>query len=87
MVVGIGSQVRFFAELVRRQGRLLCVLAGREIADRFTGSLLGKLWALAHPLFVVTLFVCVFKFVFGMRFANADTGLIGGGSRKQITAG
>ena len=63
------GQGRFFIELVRRQGHLLCVLAGREVADRFTGSLLGKIWALAHPLFLVSLFVCVFTFIFGMRFA------------------
>jgi lipopolysaccharide transport system permease protein len=67
--------VRFFWELLSRQGRLLCVLAGREIADRFTGSLLGIVWAVAHPLFVVSLFVCVFTFVFGMRFASGGTGL------------
>lgn len=66
---------REFLGLVRRHLRLLLVLSGREVTDRFAGSALGAVWALAHPLFLMGLFVCVFTFIFGMRFANAHTGL------------
>jgi lipopolysaccharide transport system permease protein len=66
---------RDFLQLVRRHLRLLVVLSGREVTDRFAGSALGAVWALAHPLFLMGLFVCVFTFIFGLRFANANTGL------------
>jgi len=66
---------RDFLVLVRRHARLLVVLSGREVTDRFAGSALGAVWALAHPLFLMGLFVCVFTFIFGLRFANANTGL------------
>lgn len=66
---------RDFLQLVRRHLRLLVVLSGREVTDRFAGSALGAVWALAHPLFLMALFVCVFTFIFGMRFANVNTGL------------
>src|SRR5262249_20910840 len=69
------SLTRDFLRLVRRHLRLLVVLSGREVTDRFAGSALGAVWALAHPLFLMALFVCVFTFIFGLRFANANTGL------------
>jgi lipopolysaccharide transport system permease protein len=59
---------RDFVSLLSRHARLLVVMAGREVTDRFAGSALGAVWALAHPLFLMGLFVCVFTFIFGMRF-------------------
>jgi len=70
-----GFLTRDFCQLVRRHLRLLVVLSGREVTDRFAGSALGAVWALAHPLFLMALFVCVFTFIFGLRFANTNTGL------------
>jgi lipopolysaccharide transport system permease protein len=64
-----------FWRLVGRQRRLLFAMAGREISDRFAGSALGVVWALAHPLFVMGLFVVVFTFIFGIRFPNGGTGV------------
>jgi lipopolysaccharide transport system permease protein len=71
----VGFLTRDFCRLVRRHLRLLVVLSGREVTDRFAGSALGAVWALAHPLFLMALFVCVFTFIFGLKFPNTNTGL------------
>src|SRR2546425_10377667 len=58
--------LREFCGMLRQHGRLLYVMAAREITDRFAGSALGAVWALAHPLFLMALFVVVFTFIFGL---------------------
>jgi lipopolysaccharide transport system permease protein len=71
-IVAIGGE---FGRLVHRQRRLAWAMAVREISDRFAGSALGMVWALAHPLFLMALFVVVFTWVFGIRFPNGGTGV------------
>jgi lipopolysaccharide transport system permease protein len=63
-----------FASLVRHR-RLLLRLAGREIASRWRGSMLGPLWALAVPLSLLAIYTFVFSSVLGSRwsrFGDAD---------------
>lgn len=50
----------------------MLVLTHREIVDRFAGSVFGALWALAHPLALMMLYVTVFQSVFRVRFESAD---------------
>jgi lipopolysaccharide transport system permease protein len=44
----------------------------REIKDRYAGQMLGAIWALAHPVFLVALYVVVFKYVF--KVGNLSNG-------------
>ena len=47
-------------------------LAKREHADRYAGQVFGVVWAIVHPLFLIGLYVFVFKFVFKQNFGGTD---------------
>jgi len=46
-----------------------------NVRDRYLGSALGGLWAIANPLFMLSLYTFVFGFVFKVRLPGADTTL------------
>lgn len=48
-------------------------LAGREIAARYRGSVLGILWALANPLLMLAVYTFVFGFVFKARWSMGES--------------
>jgi len=52
--------------------RLLANLAGREVAQRYRGSVLGVLWALAGPLLQLLVYAVVFGWLLGPRLGEAD---------------
>ncbi|MCC6534001.1 MAG: ABC transporter permease [Burkholderiales bacterium] len=59
--------IRAFAELVRILGRyraLMLEMARREILEQYAGQMLGGLWAIVHPIFLIGLYVFVFVVVF-----------------------
>ncbi len=43
---------------------LMIELARRDISDRYAGQAMGLFWAIAHPIFLMALYVFVFAFVF-----------------------
>lgn len=45
-------------------------MARREIRDRYVGQVFGALWALAHPLAMMALYVFVFAHVFKLRIGG-----------------
>lgn len=49
---------------------LLWELLKREIGERYAGSALGALWVLAHPVFLITLYVVVFGWIFPARMSG-----------------
>lgn len=55
---------------------LILPLIRREIASRYRGSVLGLLWSLLTPLFMLAVYTFVFGFVMKARWAmpNADAG-------------
>ena len=61
-----------FTRLAMRQRALILEMARREIADRYAGQVLGTLWAIGHPLFLLTLYVFVFGYVFKVRLGGTD---------------
>lgn len=70
----VGCMVKYnlqvFQELVfllLRRRQLIWEMAKREIADRYMGQVFGIFWALAHPLFLMAIYVFVFGFVFRVR--------------------
>jgi lipopolysaccharide transport system permease protein len=47
-------------------------LTRRDIYDRYVGQVFGALWAIGHPLITVSVYILIFKFVFGVRVATPD---------------
>ncbi len=57
-------------ELLTRHRQLTWEMTRREIADRYAGQMLGTLWALAHPLALMAVYVFVFAFVFRIKIGG-----------------
>jgi lipopolysaccharide transport system permease protein len=55
-----------FGSLVKNR-RLLLEMAKRDISDRYSGQVLGKLWAVAHPVMTIAVFIFIFAVVFRMK--------------------
>lgn len=62
----IGEMARLFS----RYGNLTYELTKREISERFAGQAIGALWAIAHPLTLMAVYVFVFSYVFRARFGE-----------------
>lgn len=71
LLAGSGTAAELHS-LMTRHRRLLLTLTYREIVDRFSGSVFGAAWAVAHPLALMMLYVTVFQSVFRVRFESAD---------------
>lgn len=56
--------------LLTRHRDLTWEMAKREISDRYAGQAFGPLWAIAHPLFMMGLYVFIFAFVFKMKIGG-----------------
>jgi len=62
-----------FAEIVfllTRYRELTWEMARRDISDRYSGQAFGPIWAIAHPLFMMGLYVFIFAFVFRMKIGG-----------------
>lgn len=42
-------------------------MARREISDRYAGQMLGTLWAIGHPLLLISIYITVFAFVLNVK--------------------
>jgi lipopolysaccharide transport system permease protein len=56
--------------LIARHRELLYELSRREILDRYANQILGGVWAIAHPLSLMLLYVFLFTVVFPDRSAS-----------------
>jgi len=59
--------------------RLVWQMAKREVSDRYAGQALGTLWAVAHPILLMGLYLFLFTFVFPSRMP------FGGGQGGAVT--
>ncbi len=50
--------------LLRKHKELLRELVRRELNEQFAGGLLGSIWVIFHPLFLMAVYLFVFSFVF-----------------------
>ena len=50
--------------LLTRHRELTWDLTKHEITDRYTGQVLGCLWAIGHPLVLMGIYIFIFAFVF-----------------------
>ena len=55
-----------------QDGRLLLSFFRRSLRDRFLGSALGRVWAVANPLLLLLTFTFVFGFVFKSRLPGVE---------------
>lgn len=60
-----------FGSLIRNR-RLLFEMAKRDISDRYSGQVLGVIWAVVHPIMTILVFIFMFAVVFRMK---VDSGL------------
>lgn len=56
--------------MIRYRG-LLIEMTKRELSEQYAGQIFGKLWAIAHPLLLMALFVFLFNFVFKARIDSS----------------
>ena len=57
-----------------RQRKVLALLVKRDVANRYKGSLLGRLWPILHPLGQLLIYTFVFSIVLKIKFgASAST--------------
>jgi lipopolysaccharide transport system permease protein len=61
------AAVGHFARLVRHRSELVTEMVRREIVDRYTGQVLGSLWAVGLPLLLMGVYVFAFLVLFRGR--------------------
>lgn len=54
-----------------RQRNILLLLVGRDVSNRYKGSLLGRLWPLLHPLGQLLIYSFVFSLVLKIKFGES----------------
>ena len=67
------GHVQAFQEIVSvltRHRDLTFAMARRELSDRYAGQAFGLMWAVAHPLFQIALYIFIFAFVFRARMGG-----------------
>jgi lipopolysaccharide transport system permease protein len=52
---------------------LIYEMARRELTERYSGQMLGVLWSVVHPLFMMCLYVFIFVFIFKTKIQNSLT--------------
>lgn len=55
-----------FGSLIKHR-RLLFEMAKRDISDRYSGQVLGSIWAVVHPVMTIVVFIFMFAVVFRMK--------------------
>ena len=56
--------------LLTRYRELTLAMAARELRDRYSGQVLGILWAIAHPVFMIGIYIFLFVIVFKIKIAG-----------------
>jgi lipopolysaccharide transport system permease protein len=59
--------------LLSRHRQLTWEMTKRELQERYAGQMLGAVWALGHPLFLMAIYVFVFAYVFKIRMGDPAT--------------
>ena len=58
------------AKLIVRYRTLIFEMARRELTERYSGQMLGVMWSVIHPLFMMCLYVFIFVFIFKTKIQN-----------------
>jgi lipopolysaccharide transport system permease protein len=73
MIVYARGHLAAFGEMVRylaHHWRLTWELAKREITDRYSGQVFGMLWAVGHPLAMMSVYILLFGYVLKLRIGG-----------------
>lgn len=68
----IAAETRFLFGSIFKHRRLLLEMARRDVSDRYSGQMLGAVWAVIHPVMTIAVFIFMFAVVFRMK---VDSGL------------
>jgi len=67
-----------FPQVAFRHGDILRAFVRRDLATRYEGSLLGKLWPLLHPALLLAVYGLVFSKMLGVRLRPIEAELLPG---------
>jgi homopolymeric O-antigen transport system permease protein len=70
-----GAALRHFLSLIRRHHELVWEMTRREMLERYTGQVLGSLWALGLPLLTMGIYVFAFLVLFRGRLPGSSSSL------------
>jgi len=59
-------------QIYTRHRQLAWEMFKRDVTDRYAGQMLGPLWAIGHPLFLMGIYVIVFTYIFAMRTGGSS---------------
>ncbi len=59
-----------FARLLREHRLLIFEMTRRALVDQHAGQVLGRIWAVCHPLMFAGIYILVFAFVFKSQFGG-----------------
>ncbi len=68
-----GIALRHFLSLIRRHRELVWEMTRREILDRYTGQVLGSLWAIGLPLLTMGIYIFAFLVLFRGRLPGSSS--------------
>jgi lipopolysaccharide transport system permease protein len=68
-----GAPYRELASILLRYRALIWHLTRRELSERHAGQVFGLVWTLAHPLFLMLVYIVAFAYVIRVRL-GADAG-------------
>jgi lipopolysaccharide transport system permease protein len=64
------ASLRNLIQLYLRHSQLTWEMIKRDITERYAGQMFGTLWAIGHPLFLMSIYVIVFTYIFSMRIGS-----------------
>lgn len=59
-----------FGSLIKHR-RLILEMAKRDISDRYSGQVLGAIWAIIHPVMTMVVFIFIFAVVFRVKMDSS----------------
>ena len=66
--IGFFSRFLKMMDSIIRYRKILKAITVVEFAKRYSGSVLGKLWILLYPIFLLSIYIFVYMVIFKMRF-------------------
>lgn len=64
------ASFRDIVVILLRRRQLLQAMVRREIVDPYAGQMIGSVWAIAHPMILMLIYLLVFSFIFRMRLGG-----------------
>lgn len=71
-VPGIGARIASVPQTVLRYRGLIRAIVVKDLAGRYSGSLLGPLWLVIPPVFMIFIYTVVFSRLMGARLPGID---------------